>query len=84
MLVDINIDPKTFDASVKFELENFSSSTSFKSSIAIITMIAGDYSLDPELEVEDLEEMVTMALKDSKTSLIFTISEDGIEAEFSN
>ena len=81
MLVDIQIDPKTFDAQLKFEISNFKDSTSYKNAIATITMIAGDYSLDPELEIEDVENMVKMALKDDKSLVIFYIGEDGIEAE---
>lgn len=84
MLVDIKIIPKTFEAVLTFKLENFKDDKSFKDAIAIVTMIAGDYNLDPELEVTDLQDMVTMALKENKQSMIFSILEDGIEAEMSN
>lgn len=84
MLVDIQIVPKTYEAVLKFELENFKDEKSFKDAIAIVTMVAGDYSLDPEIELEDLQDMVKVALKENKKSMIFSIMEDGIEAEMSN
>jgi hypothetical protein len=84
MLVDIQIIPKTLEAVLKFEVENFKSDKCFKNAIATITMVAADYSLDPEFELSDLQGMVKVALKDSKRSIVFSILEDGIEAELVN
>jgi len=84
MLVDIQIVPKTLEAILKFDIVNFTSDKSFKDAIATITMVAADYSLDPELEVEDLQEMITKAKSDSKKTLVFSILEDGIEAELTD
>ena len=81
MLVDIQIIPKTLEAILRFEIENFKDDKNYKDAIAAITMVAADYSLDPEFELEDLQDMVKVAVKDSKKSLIFSILEDGIEAE---
>ena len=81
MLVDIQIVPKTLEAILKFDIANFTSDKCFKDAIATITMVAADYSLDPEFELSDLQDMVTMALKDSKSGIVFSILEDGIEAE---
>lgn len=83
MLVDIKIDPKTLDADLSFDLVNFKDQTSYKNAIAIITMVAGDYSLDPEFEIEDLQEMVEKGVEMTHKTLIITISEEGIEAEYS-
>lgn len=84
MLVDITIDPKNLDAFIRFEVENLKDEKSYKDSVAIISMIAGDYNLDPELEVLDLQEMVKMALDKGMKAIIFDINEDGVEAELVN
>ena len=46
-------------------------------------MIAWDYSVDPELELEDLQEIVNKGKEEEAQKLIFLINEDEIEAEFS-
>lgn len=84
MLTDISIEPKTFSATIRFEIANLIDDKAFKDSIAIISMIAGDYSLDPELEVSDLQDMAKMALDKDVKAIIFDINEDGIEAELTN
>lgn len=84
MLVDITIDPKSFDAFIKFEVHNFKDDKSYKDSVAIISMIAGDYSLDPELEISDLQDMVKMALDKGAKAIVFDVNEEGLEAELVN
>ncbi len=82
MKVDISINPKTLDCDVVFEVENFKSPIDYKNSIAIICMVAGDFSLDPELEVEDLEEIVASAIEKESKKVNFYIGEGGVEADF--
>ena len=82
MLVDINIDEKNFDATLSFNLVDFHSESSFKNTLAIVSMIAGDYSLDPEIEPSELKEMVSKGVEMAHSKLIFSISEEGIEAEY--
>lgn len=84
MLVDIQIDEKSLNAIVTFKLTNFKNQKDFKDSLAIIMMVAGDFSLDPELELEDLQEIVDKGQQEQAQKLIFIISEDEIEAELSN
>jgi hypothetical protein len=81
MNVDITIDEKSLDAIVTFKLADFKGTKSFKDALAIVMMIAGDFSLDPEMEVEDLEEIVEKGNNDEASKLIFFINEDEIEAE---
>ena len=45
-------------------------------------MIAGDYALDPEIEVEDLKDFISMAIEKGKAKLALFISEDGLELDF--
>lgn len=84
MIVDITINPKSLETIMRFEISNLKNEGSYKECIAIIAMIAGDYSLDPELEISDLQSMVKMALDKTMTAIIFEINEDGLEAELSN
>ncbi len=83
MKTEISIDPKTMDAKIQFQFDDFKGPIDFKNSVAIISMIAGDFSLDPELELEDLTDLVVQGKEAGNTSIIFEIGEDGIEAEFS-
>lgn len=82
MLVDISINEKNFDATLTFNLVDFHSETAFKNTLAIIAMIAGDYSLDPEIEPSELKEMVSKGVEMAHSKLVFLISEEGIEAEY--
>ena len=82
MLVDIQIEQKTLDARLTFDLSHFKDIKSIKDSLAIITMIAGDYSLDPEFEVEDLEGIIAQGKEKEANHLVFNINEDEMDAEF--
>ena len=81
MKTDISIDPKNMDARIEFKFDDFNSPVDFKNSVAIISMIAGDFSLDPELELEDLNDLVIQGKEAGNSSIVFEIGEDGIEAE---
>jgi len=83
MNVDININPKTLDCDLVFAVANFKTPVDFKNAIAIICMVSGDFSLDPELEVEDLEEIVATAKEKESKNVNFYIGEGGVEADFS-
>ncbi len=82
MNTNITIDPKSFEASITFKFEDYKAPKDFKDSLAIISMIAGDYSLDPELELEDFQQLIDQGKEAGKTSISFSVSEEGLEAEF--
>lgn len=82
MLLDITIDPKTHIASLSFELKNFQGPLDFKNALAITFMVAGDYALDPEIEISDLEELVAKGQQEEKSMIIININEEEIEVEF--
>jgi hypothetical protein len=84
MQLDISIDEKTLDAQLSFKLSDFKSAKHYKDALAIIMMVAGDYSLDPEMEIEDLEDIVQKGMDEQAQKVIFFINEDEIEAEFAN
>ena len=81
MKVDISINSEDFSTKLTLETAAFENDRSFSEAGAILTMIAGDYSLDPELETSELKSFVNKAIEDSKTKLVFTIDEDGLDLE---
>lgn len=82
MKADITINPSTFDAHVTFNTQDFKSDIDIKNTLAIVSMIAGDFSLDPEIEVGDMKNFVERAKTEDKVALLFTIGEDGLDLEF--
>ncbi len=83
MLVDIKIIEKPeIHTKAIFKLSDFDNDHKIKESLAIIFMIAGDYALDPEIEVEDLKGFISMAIEKGKAKLALFISEDGLELDF--
>ena len=83
MKVDITIHPKTHDAHIKFDFDQFKELKDLKDSVAILSMISGDFSLDPEMTIEDFQSLIEQGKSAKNTAITFDINEDGIEAEFS-
>lgn len=84
MNTQININQKTLDTDVIFKVEDIQSQDHAKECLIILTMIAGDYALDPEIELEDFNSFVEKAKSEDKMALLFSINEDGLELEFIN
>lgn len=83
MIVDIQVIEKPeISSKVIFETKNFTKEKDFKEALAIIFMVCGDYYLDPELEVEDLQGFLEKASEKKKDKLALYISEDGLELDF--
>ena len=82
MIVDIQLDPKNEETKAIFEIANIVSAINIKEVIAIVSIICGDYHMDPELEESELEEFLKQAKDKEKTNLTFYISEEGLELEF--
>lgn len=84
MIADISVNPKTLDCDIRFRIEDIKNENSIKDCLAIVSMISGDYALDPELELEDMISFVEKAKNEDKVTLLFTVSEDGLELELLN
>ena len=83
MLVNIEIIEKPeLSTQATFQLESFSAPKDYKEALAIIFMISADYYLDPELEIEDFQNIIKQGKEKSSVSLILLVNEDGIELEF--
>ena len=81
MLVDIKFQKDHQSASLSFKVDDFKDLLSRQECLAILSLTAADFYLDPELGMDDLEELVEQARESKKQSLIFYLHEDGLELE---
>lgn len=81
MNCDISVNPKTFECTLEFKLENFHTEKDYQDSLAVLSMISGDYSLDPEIELDEFKKLIGQGLNNNKSLIQFLIDEEGIEAE---
>lgn len=82
MLIDVDIDKFSGGYLLNFPIHQFKSENDCKMAIAIVTCFAYDHELDPELDVEDMQEIIDKTKELAKESFTFTISEDdGIEVD---
>jgi hypothetical protein len=81
MNVNISFHPKDHMAFLDFSVDDFKSDLQLRECLAIVAIVSGDFYLDPELEIEDIEQFVTAAREKSKTHLVFELSEEGLELE---
>ena len=82
MLVDITFQKKEQTATLAFKIKDLDSQLAKQETLAIITTMAADFYLDPELEIEEIKGFATQALEQDKESLVFILHEDGLELEF--
>ncbi|MCO4754812.1 MAG: hypothetical protein KC478_10045 [Bacteriovoracaceae bacterium] len=81
MKTEISVDPKTLSAKALFLVEDFKEEKDFKDTLAILSMVAGDYHLDPEVELDELKDFVKKAQEEAQSALEFIIDEEGIDLE---
>ncbi|EPZ50748.1 hypothetical protein M902_3125 [Bacteriovorax sp. BAL6_X] len=63
------------------EFSDLSDLSDFKMSIAIIKVFSADMELEPELEVDDIKEIVEKTKELDQDRFIVEIYEDGIEVD---
>lgn len=80
MQIDFNLD-QDFTSSLKFELTNIQTDRDKKLVVALVTMVSGDYALDPEIELSTIDEILDSVKTQNKESFTFQINEDGIEVD---
>lgn len=81
MLVDIKFIEKTQSSTATFELSNLASEMDLKQCLAIVTVLAADYYLDPEIEIGQLQDFINKGLESEAKTLCFFFDEDGLELE---
>ena len=82
MNVDIKFNQKEQSCSLEFSFLNLVNDMAIKEALAIITIISSDFYLDPELDVDEMNEFISQGKEKSKSALLFEISEDGLDLEF--
>lgn len=81
MKCDINVNPKTYECTLDFNLKDYTQDKDYQNSLAILAMVSGDYNLDPEIELDEFKGLIQKGLDDNKDVIQFLIDEEGIEAE---
>ncbi|OUR94053.1 hypothetical protein A9Q84_18240 [Halobacteriovorax marinus] len=81
MIVDIDIDKFSKSYLLKFEVKNFNTPDDYKMAVTTVTCFSNDYDLDPELDHDDMREIVEKTIELEKEKFVFEISEDGIEVD---
>ena len=81
MLIDVDVDRFEGGYKIQFPIAQFKERTDLKMAIVIITCFANDMDLDPELEPDDLQEIIDKVSELSKTKFTVEIYEDGIEVD---
>ncbi len=84
MIVDLNFDEKDQAAVITFFPKEFSSPGHYSLALIYLTIIAGEYDLDPEMSEDDLREMIEGATEKNQDAVAFVVSEDGIEVDAHN
>lgn len=84
MKVDISFSKGGDCANVKFFLEEFKGPKDTLTGLSILTLVAADYDLDPELEPEDFDGILAQIKEEKMEDFIVTIDEDGIEIDLEN
>jgi hypothetical protein len=83
MNVDIQLNNKQQQYELTFNIDDISSSKDKTDICTIVACFAYDFELDPELEIDDIDEIINRALQEEKSKFTFEISEDnGIEVSF--
>ncbi|ATH07839.1 hypothetical protein BIY24_07715 [Halobacteriovorax marinus] len=81
MKVDVDIDKFSQSYLLKFEVKNFKSPDDYKMAVTTVTCFSNDYDLDPELDHEDMREIVEKTIELEKDFFVFEINDEGIEVD---
>jgi hypothetical protein len=81
MIIDVDIDKFTGGFRVAFPLNQFNEDVDLKMAILLINTFAHEMELDPELEPEDMKEIVDKTKELMKDRFTVEISEEGIEVD---
>lgn len=80
MQVDFNIFPDK--ALLKFPLTAFTNEKDYKDALALIIIVCADFYVDPELDPEQLQELVESNSNPEKSLFEVEIDEEGVSAQF--
>jgi hypothetical protein len=81
MKLDFDFDPKTHTAHITYFLSELTGDHNIQLALNLLSCIAGDYDLDPELEPEEFLEIIQKVKTAGQTDFTIDIDEDGIEID---
>lgn len=81
MKLEVNYLPSEESVELIISTKEFSSSKDLTIGLSILQTFAADFDMDPELENEELQELIDKARSENKDNLKFCLSLDGIELE---
>lgn len=81
MKIDVDIDKFSGGYKLTFPLSEFNDLADFKMCIAITKVFSADMELEPELEVDDIKEIIEKTKELDQSRFIVEIYEDGIEVD---
>lgn len=82
MNVNVKFNPKEQSATLEFKLADFSKELDFQECLGTIVVFCSDFYLDPELDLVDIKDFVKQGKENDKNSVLFDLSEEGLELEF--
>lgn len=82
MNVDVKFNPKEQSATLEFKLADFKSELNYQECLGIVVVFCSDFYLDPELGTDDIKGFIAQGKEANKDSILFDLSEEGLELEF--
>ena len=73
MISEFHVDQKTHDCTLKFAYSSFESQKDYVNALTLLFMVCGDYQLDPELELEDFQQIISSSQESGKDHICFYI-----------
>ena len=81
MKVDISFSKGGEAATIKFFLSEFLGPKDTLTGLSILTLVAADFDLDPELEPEEFDNILTQIKEEKSEEFTVSIDEEGIEID---
>ena len=81
MKINVKYLPKDQSVEITFYTESFKGKGDYLTAMSIVQTFSADFSLDPEIEFEDMENIIKRTLELENDHFRFVINEDEIEVE---
>ena len=81
MIIDFDIEKSSKSYLIRFNTNQFNSPRDYVLAVTLVTVASLDYDLDPELDEDDMSEIVQKTIELDKSSFTFCINEEGIEVD---
>ena len=81
MIIDVDIDKFSGGFKIQFPLAQFNSELELKMAVAIVESFANSMGLDPELEPQDVQEIINKVEELGKDKFTVEIGDEEIEVD---